>query len=505
VPRKEDIVKRFVILAALVAFVSIPAPATVIHVPGDYPTIQEGIDACAENDTVMVADGIYFENVVINMPISLIGENRDGVVIDGSDIGDVVFVDAPDVYLHSFTVRNSGAEYYDSGIELSFADNCVIDYCRFDANYSGLLLYGSTYNIISRCAFLNNNNGIRLYEGPSGEMLDNRDNQILNNIIGNSETYGIFFEHTAAGHHRSNLIMGNLVLNNDVGISMIMSYDNQVQRNDISASDGYGIFHMVCEGGGGNNVFHHNNFYSNNEGDIQACNGGLGDDYWYDYIENEGSYWSDYTGPDQNGDGIGDIPYDIDGDQSQDIYPLMEPLSATVSGSVSDGLEPIEGVYVEAVGTDIHDITGYHGGYSLPGLGAGMYGIFFSHPAFRDTVVNGVPTTPGTITELSVVMEFQTGIEENEPATPDIFALHQNYPNPFNARTVIEYTLPESHHVTVKIFDILGNKIETLVDQSQTAGHHKTVWNADGSSSGIYFYRIKAGGLSRTMRMILLK
>ena len=112
--------RRIIISGALVIAVSSPATATIIHVPGDYVTIQEGINACVENDTVIVADGIYFENVVINTPISLIGENRDGVVIDGSDSGDVIFVDTPDVYISNLTVRNSGGDYYDSGIELAF-------------------------------------------------------------------------------------------------------------------------------------------------------------------------------------------------------------------------------------------------------------------------------------------------------------------------------------------------------------------------------------------------
>ena len=94
---------------------------------------------------------------------------------------------------------------------------------------------------------------------------------------------------------------------------------------------------------------------------------------------------------------------------------------------------------------------------------------------------------------------------EAEATVPNTFNIAQNYPNPFNARTTIEYNLPLDTRVTLDIFDILGRKIETLVNGNQSSGAHAVVWNADKVASGLYFYRIQAGEMSEIKQMTLLK
>jgi parallel beta-helix repeat protein len=99
-----------------------------------------------------------------------------------------------------------------------------------------------------------------------------------------------------------------------------------------------------------------------------------------------------------------------------------------------------------------------------------------------------------------------TGISpENPPLIPSKAILSQNYPNPFNPTTTISYNLPQASHVTLEIYDILGRKVEMLVDEEQAAGPHQAVWNAGDRASGIYFYRIQAGNIIETKRMLLLK
>jgi len=93
---------------------------------------------------------------------------------------------------------------------------------------------------------------------------------------------------------------------------------------------------------------------------------------------------------------------------------------------------------------------------------------------------------------------------------PMVFSLSQNYPNPFNPQTVISYALPEAVHVRVDIYNLLGQKVKTLVNAAQEAGYGTVVWdgtNNQGSSvsSGIYFYRIVAGSFAESKKMILLK
>jgi len=100
-------------------------------------------------------------------------------------------------------------------------------------------------------------------------------------------------------------------------------------------------------------------------------------------------------------------------------------------------------------------------------------------------------------------------VDDGSP-TPTEFALEQNYPNPFNATTEILYDLPRATHVELKVFDMLGREITTLVDQALPAGRFRVMWNgwntAGGfSGSGNYLYRITAGDFTETRKMILLK
>ncbi|MCP4583154.1 MAG: T9SS type A sorting domain-containing protein [candidate division Zixibacteria bacterium] len=99
----------------------------------------------------------------------------------------------------------------------------------------------------------------------------------------------------------------------------------------------------------------------------------------------------------------------------------------------------------------------------------------------------------------------QTGIISDTSVLPGQYSIAQNYPNPFNASTTITYRLTETGHISVEIFDLLGRKIETLVDSRQSAGNHQVAWNASNQTSGIYFYKIRGGGLSERKKMILLK
>ncbi len=97
------------------------------------------------------------------------------------------------------------------------------------------------------------------------------------------------------------------------------------------------------------------------------------------------------------------------------------------------------------------------------------------------------------------------GIDDPQSAIPSAYELAQNYPNPFNAQTTIQYDLPSDADVTITVFDILGQKLETLVDEHQDAGHHQIAWDAADQPSGIYFYKIQAGDFSQTKRATLLK
>jgi hypothetical protein len=97
-----------------------------------------------------------------------------------------------------------------------------------------------------------------------------------------------------------------------------------------------------------------------------------------------------------------------------------------------------------------------------------------------------------------------TGIND-KITKPLTFNLEQNYPNPFNPKTKIKYSVPNQSLVTLKIFDILGREIETLINEEKTAGIYEIDFDASQLSSGIYFYKIQAGNFVQTKKMILMK
>jgi uncharacterized protein (DUF362 family) len=104
---------------------------------------------------------------------------------------------------------------------------------------------------------------------------------------------------------------------------------------------------------------------------------------------------------------------------------------------------------------------------------------------------------------LSTSIQDDTGSGTSK--IPNGFVLHHNYPNPFNPQTTIRYALPEDALVSVSVYSVVGRKIETLVNERQTAGYHECVWNRKDAPSGIYFYRLQAGDFVETRKMVLIK
>lgn len=106
---------------------------------------------------------------------------------------------------------------------------------------------------------------------------------------------------------------------------------------------------------------------------------------------------------------------------------------------------------------------------------------------------------------ISVVIQIVTDVDGEENSLPVDYALEQNYPNPFNPATTISYQIPASGQTTLKIFDLLGKEVATLVDSYQQAGRYQVMFNAKNLSSGIYFYRLDSGNFSQTKKLIMMK
>ena len=196
----------------------------------------------------------------------------------------------------------------------------------------------------------------------------------------------------------------------------------------------------------------------------------------------------------------------LNNDGSDIINPLTnEPTIWPLTGDPVTGT----GWYLVYPGTN-----GFDQRYHVP---TGPFNL-----AVGDTqeIVIAIPIARGTdnlnsITKLrelaSHVQEFYNTelvdiLNTKQTVAPTGYALYQNYPNPFNPKTTIEYEIPEKSFVTIKIYDILGREVQTLVNnEEQVRWRYKVEFDASILSSGVYFYRIQAGGFTETKKMVMLK
>jgi parallel beta-helix repeat protein len=339
-----------------------------IVVPDDFPTIQEAINSAVDGDTILVTIGIYYENVVVNKTVSLVGEDSSTTIIDGNETGHVIDVVSDNVNITNFTVRRGGNTMFpdlDAGISLNNVKGCKISSNNItDNGCFGVHLLNSDQNTISgnnltrnamyaidlttshnntissNAAIFNANIGI-------GMHVSSQENIIMGNMI-ISNIYGI-----DAAHVSENVISGNYLANNsEIGI-WIQDYavNNTVIGNNVTGSH-YCIkiqeqanYNIISQNNIGRNDYgfyivsstqnsiHHNNVLSNSQQTYVA----LGSvNMWDDGYPSGGNYWSDYSGLDQfsgpyqnamGSDGIGDAPYAIDV-FNRDNYPLMHPWSS---------------------------------------------------------------------------------------------------------------------------------------------------------------------------------
>ncbi|MBL7148612.1 MAG: T9SS type A sorting domain-containing protein [Candidatus Cloacimonetes bacterium] len=143
-------------------------------------------------------------------------------------------------------------------------------------------------------------------------------------------------------------------------------------------------------------------------------------------------------------------------------------------------------------------------------LPAGIYDIYAERVFYEDVIEYQVEVFDGQFTQVFIPMNELVGIEENTiiPLAND-FNL-SNYPNPFNPETTISFDLASNANVEISIYNIKGQKVKTLVNKILPAGEHTTIWNGKDSNnkrvgSGIYFYKLEAGGYQKVKKMLLLK
>jgi hypothetical protein len=140
----------------------------------------------------------------------------------------------------------------------------------------------------------------------------------------------------------------------------------------------------------------------------------------------------------------------------------------------------------------------------LPNLGP--YTLQVEKEGYTTVTIPNIETSNDSITTLNVVMEpTSVEYESYTPTAPEKISLEQNYPNPFNPTTTFTYSIPTTGHVSLNIYNTLGQHVETLIDKSQPAGDYSVEWNAEPLSSGVYFYTLDVNGKHITKKLVLLK
>ena len=245
--------------------------------------VWDSYNNTVENNTVNGKPLVYLEGV--------------SEYIVSEDAGQVILVNCDNIRVENQYISNTTV-----GVELWNTNNSVISNNNFYNNYYGIALESSSYNIVSANTIPNNEVAIGLTYSSN--------NTISNNVIQNNDD-GIDLDSSS-----NNTISGNVLTNNHWGIDFDYSSYKTITANDIIENNWRGIYLYESS----YNLIYHNNFIDNTH-QVLTYNS---INTWDNGYPSGGNYWSDYTGEDSDGDGIGDTLYEID-NNNKDNYPLMSP------------------------------------------------------------------------------------------------------------------------------------------------------------------------------------
>jgi hypothetical protein len=451
-------------------------PLTILHVPGDYSSIQMAISNCLSGDTILVEPGIYLENInffgknaTVASRYLLTGDTSfiSSTIIDGNLQGSAVSFDhgeTNNALLTGFTIRN-GHSSLGGGIYCDFSDPTIL--------HNKLL--NNSADSMGGGIYCNYSLGV-----------------IKNNLVKDNDCSGsgggIVCDGSVYWNYRSPYVVDNLILNNSgtKGAGVFCRHSNAYLVGNIISNNmglnGGGLYIENC----GPKVF--NNVFYSNSADSSA--GGL------------------YLGSAATPNISNSIIRNNNAPTNPEIFVNSGNRFSLNYSNISGGWQGVGNVDIDPLFRSVGN-SDFHLVSIACGDSANSPCIDLGDPILFDTLLTcdwGLGIERSDMGAYGGGRVSQLDVNDNtSPSLPLTFSLSQNYPNPFNPATTIKYDLPSPCRVRIDIYDILGRRVATLADEEQVAGAHQVIWNASDKSSGIYFYRIQAGEYVETKKMMLMK
>jgi parallel beta-helix repeat protein len=476
------VMKKIVMLSALIILLFSPAFARIHWVPSPHiATIQGGITIAKDGDTVLVMPGTYYENINfkgknILVTSNFIFDRNDSTIlktiIDGNNIASVVTFNSKEDTTASITGFTITHGNHPSGGGIA----CINSSPKIEHNII-------QDNIAAPFFVPGGSTGGGIFCGNSSAIIEY--NQIINNQCLADMAFGFGGGISIIGKGtpviKYNLITSNKVDGIGGGISVIDTSSTIIYNNTITnnyAVFGGGIYSCIFT----SNAKIYNNIIAFNSDGIRI-DSLFGKPYTPILIYND--FWGNYRGnflgfPPQVGDTT--WGFNLNGVPCDSFYNITR--------------NPL---FVDTANFDFHLLV------NSPCIDAGDP---FS-PLDPDTTIAdmGAFYYPHT----------QTFVKDNDRNLPVEFELSQNYPNPFNPATTIPFTVYGSQftvhspiHTTLKIYNIKGQLVKTLVDEEKLPGNYNIIWDGKENSgrevsSGIYFYQLKTMDYTETRKMVLLR
>ncbi|MCB9247346.1 MAG: T9SS type A sorting domain-containing protein [Ignavibacteriales bacterium] len=430
-------------------------------------------------------DGTYQENVNVTKELYIMSENgySSTTVVAANSGEDYVFeVLANNVTIDGFTTYGATAYWNSSGIALNGANFCTIknNRCGLDATYQNwlgiILRHDSDNNTISN-NIMNYNKcyGINIREGSDNNLVIN--NEMSNNGGGGHGGYGIQNCESSV----SNIVRGNLIENNETWGVRIETAGINLGNNDINDM--------------GNNTIRNNGSY-----DVYNKTSTTINAYYNKWGSNDGTTILTRVQRTNFNPWIEDpLPVEIQvftaSVKNNSVLLIWQ--TATEVNNYGFEIERLEIASLKSnIWEKIRFVSG-NGNSNSPKL----------YEYLDRSVNSGKYLYRLKQIDIDGQFEYSETIEA-DLGIPSEFSLFQNYPNPFNPSTTIKYQIPDhipNEIVTLKVFDILGNELATLVNETEQPGIHQVIFNGINNTSGVYYYRFSAGNFIETRKMILTK